>query len=119
MMRPDGLRAIQTANWITPDLDLRDPSVSEAEGDYAKAEGEWDERHGAYAHVQRTRPHTLAVGLNDSPAGLAAWLIEKFLTWSDPATRHTLTDDLLLTNATLYWVTQTIESSVRLYALHP
>ena len=119
MMKPDGLRAIQTANWVTPDLDPRDPSVSEAERDYAEAESEWDERHGAYAHVQRTRPHTLAVGLNDSPAGLATWIVEKFLTWSDPATRHSLTDDLLLTNATVYWVTQTIESSVRLYALPP
>jgi pimeloyl-ACP methyl ester carboxylesterase len=75
--------------------------------------------HGAYGHVQATRPDTLAASLNDSPAGLLAWLIEKFVEWSDTPTddpasveRH-ISRDRLLTEATLFWVTQSIGSSFR------
>jgi pimeloyl-ACP methyl ester carboxylesterase len=67
--------------------------------------------------TKRTRPQTLAYGLNDSPLGLAAWILEKFFAWSDPATRPLLRPDDLITNVMLYWVSQTIASSVRLYAL--
>jgi pimeloyl-ACP methyl ester carboxylesterase len=73
-----------------------------------------------YAHEQGTRPQTLGVALNDSPAGLLAWIVEKFRAWSDcdgdPET--VFTRDQLLTNVTVYWVTQTIASSVRLYWEH-
>ena len=60
---------------------------------------------------------TLAYGLTDSPAGLAAWIIEKFRRWSDcGGDLDTVYDrDDLLTNLTIYWVTQTIGSSMRLY----
>ena len=44
----------------------------------------WVEEEGAYGHLQRTRPLTLAYRLSDSPAGLAAWIIEKFREWADP-----------------------------------
>lgn len=67
------------------------------------------------AHVQATRPRTLSHALNDSPAGLAAWILEKWLTWSDPATRDRLSPDDLLTNVMIYWLTQTIGSSMRWY----
>jgi len=63
--------------------------------------------------VQRTRPLTLGYALADSPAGLAAWIVEKFREWADPASDLPL--DELLTNVTLYWVTNTIASSMRLY----
>jgi pimeloyl-ACP methyl ester carboxylesterase len=73
-----------------------------------------------YAHEQGTRPQTLGIALNDSPAGLLAWIVEKFRAWSDcdgdPET--VFTRDQLLTNVTVYWVTQTIASSVRLYWEH-
>jgi pimeloyl-ACP methyl ester carboxylesterase len=73
----------------------------------------WVEEQGAYGHVQRTRPLTLAYGLSDSPIGLAAWIYEKFQEWADPGSALSL--DAILTNVMVYWVTNTIASSVRLY----
>jgi microsomal epoxide hydrolase len=70
-----------------------------------------------YSHVQSTRPQTLAVGLNDSPAGLASWLVDKFHAWTDHGGDFTSVFgfDHLLDNLTLYWMTGTIGSSVRFY----
>jgi pimeloyl-ACP methyl ester carboxylesterase len=70
-----------------------------------------------YQSIQGTKPQTLAYSLNDSPAGLAAWIIEKFRTWSDCGgdVERRFTKDELLTNITIYWVTETINSSTRLY----
>jgi hypothetical protein len=67
--------------------------------------------------VQRTKPQTLAYGLNDSPAGLAAWIVEKFRAWGDcdGDVERRFSKDQLLTNITIYWATQTIHSSTRLY----
>ena len=72
---------------------------------------------GAYAMIQGTRPRTAAPALNDSPAGLAAWVVEKFYEWSDCAgdIETRFTKDELLTNIMLYWTTQTIESSFQPY----
>jgi pimeloyl-ACP methyl ester carboxylesterase len=72
---------------------------------------------GAYIAEQSTKPQTLAYGLNDSPVGLAAWIMEKFKSWSDnngnPESKFT--KDELLTNISIYWFTQTIGPSFRLY----
>jgi pimeloyl-ACP methyl ester carboxylesterase len=70
-----------------------------------------------YQQIQGTKPQTLAYGLNDSPAGLAAWIVEKFRTWSDCAgnVERRFTKDQLLTNVMIYWITQSINSSTRLY----
>jgi pimeloyl-ACP methyl ester carboxylesterase len=73
----------------------------------------WSDEHGAYGHVQRTRPLTLGYALSDSAAGLAAWIVEKFHEWADPRSMVPL--DVILTNVTLYWVTNSIASSMRLY----
>ena len=76
---------------------------------------------GAYAHIQATRPDTLAAGLNDSPVGLLAWLAEKLIDWSDtPVGRPELVErrisrERILTEATIYWATQTIATSFRPY----
>ena len=70
-----------------------------------------------YSQLQGTKPQTLGYSLNDSPAGLAAWIVEKFRTWSDSGgnvEKH-FSKDELLTNITMYWVTETGPSSVRLY----
>jgi pimeloyl-ACP methyl ester carboxylesterase len=77
----------------------------------------WYEQNGAYAHIQRTHPQTAAYGLNDSPAALLAWIAEKFRDWSDcnGDLYSRFTRDELLTNVTLYWMTETIHSSFRLY----
>lgn len=70
-----------------------------------------------YQRIQGTKPQTLGYALNDSPAGLAAWIVEKFRTWSDCRgdLERRFTKDELLTNVMLYWVTETATSSARLY----
>ena len=70
-----------------------------------------------YAQDQGTKPQTLGVALNDSPAGLLAWIVEKFRTWSDcdGHPENAFTRDQMITNVMTYWVTQTITSSMRLY----
>jgi microsomal epoxide hydrolase len=80
------------------------------------------EREWGYVHLQRTKPQTPAVGLTDSPAGLAAWILEKWWRWSDCADAdgrrdlsRAFTRDELLTNLTIYWVTRTIGPSMRMY----
>lgn len=77
----------------------------------------WWESEGGYNHQQATKPQTLSYGLNDSPVGLAAWIIEKFQTWTDCGgdLDRVLTRDELLTNVMIYWLTETIHSSTRLY----
>src|SRR4029450_2085559 len=71
----------------------------------------------AYALEHSSKPQTLAHALNDSPAGLAAWILEKFHRWSDcHGDLDSVYDrDDLLTNLTIYWATGTIGSSLRLY----
>ena len=77
----------------------------------------WWDYEGGYSHVQGTKPQTLGYALNDSPVGLAAWIVEKFRTWSDCGgdPDRIFTRDEILTNVMIYWVTQSINSSTRLY----
>jgi pimeloyl-ACP methyl ester carboxylesterase len=71
----------------------------------------------AYGAIQGTRPLTLGYGLNDSPAGLCAWIVDKFWAWSDHGgdLEKSFTKDELLTNVMIYWVTASMPSSVRIY----
>jgi microsomal epoxide hydrolase len=73
----------------------------------------WLKEETGYQWIQGTRPTTLAFGLTDSPAGLAAWLVEKFRTWTDcdGNPENALTRDEMLTDIMLYWVTGAIGSS--------
>ena len=82
------------------------PDLSEAEQRYFGELQSWSMQEGAYAMVQGTKPQTLAFGLNDSPVGFAAWIIEKFRTWSDcdGQLENVYTKDELLTNIMLYWL---------------
>jgi pimeloyl-ACP methyl ester carboxylesterase len=91
--------------------------LNDKEKAFLEERASWREAEGGYSHIQGTKPQTLAYGLNDSPAGLAAWIVEKFRTWSDCAgdVERRFTKDELLTNITIYWATQTINSSTRLY----
>ena len=91
----------------------RDVPPTPEEQSFLDRRARWSDESGAYAHVQRTRPLTLAYGLADSPVGLMAWIVEKFAECCDPASQ--LSDDTLLTNASIYWFTNTIASSVRIY----
>src|SRR5262249_33294550 len=73
--------------------------------------------HYAYGAIQGTRPLRLGYGLNDSSAGLAAWIIDKFWAWSDHGgdLEKSFNRDELLTNVMVYWVTQSMPSSTRIY----
>jgi pimeloyl-ACP methyl ester carboxylesterase len=92
-------------------------SLTEEETQFEQESDAWYANEGAYSHQQRTRPLTLAYGLNDSPVGLCAWIVEKFHGWSDCKgdIESVFTKDELLSNVTLYWVTETVHSSFRLY----
>jgi microsomal epoxide hydrolase len=73
----------------------------------------WLKEETGYQWIQGTKPQTLAFALSDSPVGLAAWIVEKFRTWSDCRgnPENAFTRDELLTNITLYWLTGAIGSS--------
>jgi pimeloyl-ACP methyl ester carboxylesterase len=73
-----------------------------------------------YSLEQGTKPQTLGIALTDSPAGLLAWIVEKFRTWSDcdGNPENVFTRDQLITNVMLYWLTGTATSSLRLYWEH-
>jgi hypothetical protein len=81
---------------------------------------QFQREESGYANEQSTKPQTLGVALNDSPAGLLAWIVEKFRSWSDcdGNPENVFTRDQLITNAMLYWVTQTSTSAARLYWEH-
>jgi pimeloyl-ACP methyl ester carboxylesterase len=76
----------------------------------------WSQEQG-YKAIQSTKPQTLGYGLNDSPAGLAAWILEKWRSWADSGgdLDQRFSRDFLLTMVTIYWVTQSITSSMRDY----
>ena len=77
----------------------------------------WNDTEGGYAHVQGTKPDVLGPALNDSPIGLAAWIIDKYRSWSDCDgyldKRFSVTE--LLTVISIYWFTECMPSAIRLY----
>ncbi len=99
-----------------PYIDDKQP-LTEEEKDFSAQSAAWANEQGAYGHLQGTRPQSLAFALNDSPAGLAAWIAEKFRAWSDCDGQldKAISLDVLLTNICLYWFTRTIGSSFRMY----
>lgn len=92
-------------------------TMSTAEQEFGKSIQKWWYSEGGYNLVQSTKPQTLGYGLNDSPVGLASWIIDRFYSWSDNEgnLENSFTKDELLTNIMIYWVTQTINSSNRMY----
>jgi len=94
---------------LTPKLD--DAELSDTERSYLEVSRSWDVTERGYSAIQSTKPQTVGYGLNDSPAGLAAYVGEKWRAWSDV----TPSDAFLCATFTLYWVTQTITSSMRDY----
>jgi microsomal epoxide hydrolase len=80
---------------------------------YFEERAHWMKEETGYTWIQGTKPQTLAYGLTDSPVGLAAWIVEKFHTWSDHkgSLDEYIGRDAMLTNIMLYWVTGAIGSS--------
>ena len=94
-----------------------EPRLSVEEQQYRKSVQAWLSAEGAYISMQATKPLTLAYALNDSPVGLAAWIVEKFMSWGDckgDLLAH-FNKDELLTNIMLYWLTETSGSSANIY----
>ncbi len=116
---PDKLTGIHLTSITrpTPYLGPGSRPLNKAEAAHSAQREKWQRDEGGYAHIQGTKPQTLAYGLNDSPAGLAAWIVEKYRTWSDchGDVESRFSKDELLTTITIYWVTQTISSSTRMY----
>jgi pimeloyl-ACP methyl ester carboxylesterase len=100
-----------------PVLDENSAPLSPAEEQFQADHQRWQAEEAGYSHLQGTRPSTAAAGLSDSPAGLAAWIVEKFRAWSDCGgdVESVFSKDDLLTNITLYWLTNSIATSTRLY----
>jgi microsomal epoxide hydrolase len=92
--------------------------MSPAEQEFGQTIQRWFFMEGAFNMIQSTKPQTLGYGLNDSPVGLASWITEKFYSWSDTKgdMENSFSKDELLTNIMIYWVTQTINTSIRRYA---
>jgi pimeloyl-ACP methyl ester carboxylesterase len=91
--------------------------LTEAEQRYLDQTRRWAERERGYSAIQSTKPQTLGYALTDSPAGLAAWILEKWRTWtdSDGQIESRLARDFLLTTVMLYWVTGSMTPSMRDY----
>jgi pimeloyl-ACP methyl ester carboxylesterase len=113
----DVLHGIHVMAVTPPWLGAGSVPLSAEEQEYQALLDAWKWDEGAYSHLQRTRPQTLAYGMHDSPIGLAAWIVEKLRAWSDcyGDIEKRFSKDELLTNILLYWVTETFGSSVRLY----
>ena len=97
--------------------DLGTPPPSDAERAYIETGSRWRRRAGFHLFLHSAAPDAIGVGLNDSPAGLAAWLVEKYRRWSDcdGEVERRFSKNQLCDYLTMYWATQTIASSMRLY----
>ena len=100
-----------------PPFDHNQSPMTEAEKAFQTIVEAWDQDEGGYNAIQTTRPQTLAYGLNDSPVGLMAWVVEKWRAWTNPKgdIEDYFTKDELLTNVMIYWVTETANSTARSY----
>jgi microsomal epoxide hydrolase len=100
----------QTYAYLPPD-----PTPEQL--DWAERNKRFRAAESAYSELQRTKPDSLTVAQNDSPAGLAAWIIEKFYTWGDTHgdIESMFSKDDLLTNVMIYWVTESAPSAARIY----
>ena len=114
---PDRVVAVHRTDAGLP-VNVFDPAdLSSEERAWLAEATAWGATEGAYAAIHRTKPQTAAFGLTDSPAGLAAWIVEKLRSWSDcdGDIEQRFSKDEILTNVTIYWLTGTIGSAMRMY----
>jgi pimeloyl-ACP methyl ester carboxylesterase len=118
LTQPDRMIGIHLSTpEIWPYIGPGAPPLSAAEQAYIDHVNRWDETERGYSAVQSTRPQTLGYALNDSPAGLAAWVLDKWRSWSDSGgdLDARFGRDALLTMLTIWWATGSITSSMRDY----
>jgi microsomal epoxide hydrolase len=114
-LAPDAVRGMHLTDVGYPDHTTDFASLTPKEQEFASTVQNWWMREGAYAMVQSTKPQSLAYAMNDSPAGLAAWMLS-FMTSEHPdKTLERFTLDDIITNVCIYWFTQTAPSSFRAY----
>jgi pimeloyl-ACP methyl ester carboxylesterase len=115
---PDRVVAVHRMDAGPPVFTGNPADLAPEENAWIKAAATWGMAEGGYSAMHRTKPQTAAFGLTDSPAGLAAWIVEKLRAWSDcdGDIERRFTKDEILTNLTLYWLTGTIGSSMRMYS---
>ncbi|WP_395334717.1 epoxide hydrolase family protein [Novosphingobium sp. BL-8H] len=117
LRHPQHALAVHVSAIAPKPLPANDPPLTRPEMEYDARLLAWGREDGGYQAIQSSRPQTLAFGLADSPVGLASWILEKFRAWTDCG------DDLLsiwplealADNLTIYWMTNTIGSSIRYY----
>ena len=107
---PDAVIGLFSTHAAFPPDERRGDLTPREQEFVAWLEDKWSDG-SAYSAIQATRPDTLAVALGDSPAGLLAWLGEKFREWSGPGFSEAWSDDDILTTVSLYWFTDTIGTS--------
>ena len=114
---PDRVIAVHRTDAGVPVFAGNPADLAPEERAWIQGAAAWGAAEGAYAAMHRTKPQTAAVGLTDSPAGLAAWIVEKLRAWSDcdGDIERSFAKDEILTNVTIYWLTATIGSSMRMY----
>ena len=102
---------------VSAPAQLDEKTLSDAERVYLADTAHWLDEEGSYQHQQQRRPLSLAPALSDSPVGLLAWIVEKYRAWSDCGgdLSRCFTDDFLLTQASLYWFSNSISTSLRPY----
>jgi pimeloyl-ACP methyl ester carboxylesterase len=102
-------------NMVTGTRPVPEAELTDGERAARDKSREWRRTGVGYQEIQGTRPQSLGYALQDSPVGLAAWIVEKFREWSDGDIRDAYSFDRLLDNITAYWVTGTATSSLRIY----
>lgn len=114
---PDRVVAVHRMDAGIPVYGGDPADLSPEERDLIAEGANWAAAEGAYAAMHRTKPQTASFGLTDSPVGLAAWIVEKMRAWSDCGgdIERAFSKDEILTNVTIYWLTGTIGSSMRMY----
>jgi len=114
---PDRVLGVHLTNLeLWPELADGEEPTAEERGYLAQSQA-WDAVERGYSAIQSTKPQTVGYGLTDSPAGLAAWVVEKWRSWSDSGgdlDGH-ISRDALLTLLTIYWTTGCITTSMRDY----
>jgi pimeloyl-ACP methyl ester carboxylesterase len=109
---PEALLGLHlTTDWADPAFAR--PAEDPEDRAYLRVERAWEREEGAYGDIQGTKPQTLATALDDSPAGLLAWIVEKWRAWSDRLGAEDApgTPEQLLATVTLYWLTRSIGPS--------
>lgn len=114
---PDRVLWVHRMDAGLPVFDGDPATLTQEERDWFADTAAWGSAEGAYAAMHTTKPQTVATALTDSPAGMAAWILEKLLSWRDCPTgiESIYTREDILDLLTEYWVTRTIGSSMRMY----